>query len=63
MKSRRSIVLDFTKTKKFGREKGKHSTVYHCYFFIVWILKDSLLDAFKKNRELGMRDGQKYNPN
>jgi len=59
----KSIVFEFTKTKKFGREIGKYSTVWHFYFFIVFRMNMTVLDALKKNRELGAREGQKINLN
>jgi len=63
----RSMTIDLTRTKKFGREKGIHCIAYHCYFFILWFLDSSLLEALRKSRQVGvqegLKEGQRISPN
>jgi hypothetical protein len=55
----KAVIIDFKKSKLIKREVGKHCTVYHFYFFIVWFVDKNLLDMLKQARENGIKEGQK----
>lgn len=55
----KAIIFDFKKSKLIKKEVGKNCTVYHCYFFIVWIVDQNFLDLLNKVRQNGIREGQK----
>jgi hypothetical protein len=59
----RSMTIDLTKTKKVSKERGIHCIAIHCYFFIVWFLDSSLLDALRKSKDAGIKEGQRISPN
>ena len=45
---KRTIVFDFSKSKRFSFVRKKHISSYEFYFFTIWLIDSSFVDFIRK---------------